>query len=51
MNYYHCFDANIDCGDGDYGTKLFIAKWGGQAFNGTNPDLLLSNVVIPIEEC
>ena len=33
MNYYHCWQQPghpvVDCGDGDWGTKLWIAKWGG----------------------
>lgn len=28
MNYYDCWDG-VHCGSGDWGTPLFIAKWGG----------------------
>ena len=28
MNYYHCW-TGTRCGNGDWGTELFIAKWGG----------------------
>ena len=28
MNYYHCW-TGTRCGNGDWGTDLFIAKWGG----------------------